>query len=56
MQTVSDPSSTIQERLKWDVTPELYDKIRRLWIAHSKAEDAPRLRRAHRHARSRLRL
>ena len=27
MQTVSDPSrTTIQERLKWDVTPELYDK------------------------------
>ena len=40
MQTVSNPSSTIQERLKLDVTPELYDKIRRLWIAHSKAEDA----------------
>lgn len=31
---------TIQERLGWAVTPELYDKIRRLWIAHSKAEDA----------------
>lgn len=34
------PDTTIQERLKWDVTPELYDRIRTLWIAHSKAEDA----------------
>ena len=41
MQTVSNPSkTTIQERLKLDVTPELYDRIRRLWIEHSKAEDA----------------
>lgn len=32
----SDP---IRERLKWPVTPELYDKIRRLWIRHSIAED-----------------
>jgi predicted ester cyclase len=31
---------TIQERLHWPVTPELYEEIRRLWIAHSKAEDA----------------
>ena len=30
---------TIRERLGWDVTPELYAKIRRLWIDHSKAED-----------------
>jgi predicted ester cyclase len=32
--------ATIQERLAWGVTPEQYDKIRGLWIAHSKAEDA----------------
>jgi len=32
-------ATTIRERLGWDVTPELYAKIRRLWIAHSKAED-----------------
>lgn len=31
--------STIRERLSWNVTQEQYDKIRRLWIAHSKAED-----------------
>ena len=33
-------STTILERLKWTITPELYDTIRRLWINHSKAEDA----------------
>lgn len=33
-------SSTIRERLAWNVTPELYNQIRDLWIAHSKAEDA----------------
>lgn len=32
-------SSTIRERLGWEVTPELYGRIRRLWIDHSKAED-----------------
>lgn len=32
-------SSTIKERLGWPITPELYDKIRRLWIEHSIAED-----------------
>ena len=32
--------ATIQERLALGVTPEQYDKIRRLWIAHSKSEDA----------------
>jgi len=31
--------TTIQERLGWAVSPELYDTIRRLWIKHSKAED-----------------
>lgn len=30
----------IREKLSLDVTPELYQTIRRLWIAHSKAEDA----------------
>src|SRR3954447_23653476 len=31
--------STVRERLDWSVTPELYGKIRRLWIKHSIAED-----------------
>jgi predicted ester cyclase len=34
-----NPADTIRDRLKWPVTPELYDKIRRLWIRHSIAED-----------------
>ena len=33
-------TTTIRERLGWDITPELYAKIRRLWIDHSKAEDS----------------
>jgi predicted ester cyclase len=33
------PASTIQERLGWEITPELYQTIRRLWIKHSIAED-----------------
>lgn len=33
------PAATIQERLALPITPELYDRIRSLWIAHSKAED-----------------
>ncbi len=32
-------ATTIRERLAWDLTPELYAQIRRLWIDHSKAED-----------------
>src|SRR5688500_10074243 len=32
-------ASTIQERLKWEITPALYRRIRRLWIRHSIAED-----------------
>jgi predicted ester cyclase len=32
-------SSTIKERLGWPVTPELHERIRRLWIEHSIAED-----------------
>ena len=31
--------STIHDRLALEVTPQLYDTIRRLWIKHSKAED-----------------
>ncbi len=31
--------TTIRERLGWEVTPELYGRIRKLWIDHSKAED-----------------
>jgi len=37
--SVAKVDSTIQERLGWRVTPELYEKIRRLWIKHSIAED-----------------
>src|SRR3712207_3124133 len=33
------PGTTIKERLSWDVTPELYQTIRRMWIKHSIAED-----------------
>lgn len=33
-------SHTIQERLNWEITPDLYQAIRALWIKHSKAEDA----------------
>jgi predicted ester cyclase len=33
------PTSTVRERLGWPVTPELYEKVRRLWIRHSMAED-----------------
>lgn len=32
-------TSTIQERLGWETTPELQRAIRRLWIKHSIAED-----------------
>src|SRR5262245_14039970 len=32
-------TSSIKERLAWEVTPELYERIRRLWIRHSLAED-----------------
>jgi predicted ester cyclase len=32
-------SDTIRDRLNRPITPELYDKIRRLWIKHSIAED-----------------
>src|SRR5947209_2264064 len=32
-------ASTPRERLGWAVTPQLYEKIRRLWIEHSVAED-----------------
>lgn len=31
--------STIKERLNREITPELYQQIRRLWIKHSIAED-----------------
>lgn len=36
---MTTPTSTIRERLSWDVTPESYQVIRRLWIKHSIAED-----------------
>ncbi len=33
------PQTTIQDRLKYEITPEVYEQIRRLWIKHSIAED-----------------
>ena len=33
------PTSDIRQRLALDVTPELYQTIKRLWIKHSIAED-----------------
>ena len=30
----------IRERMAWGTSPEQHEKIRRLWIEHSKAEDA----------------
>ena len=33
------PQPSIRERLAWEITPELYHTIRRLWIKHSIAED-----------------
>lgn len=38
MSEATGPS--MRERLGWEVTPELYARIRRLWIDHSKAEDS----------------
>ena len=34
-----NPGDSIRDRLKWPISTELYDKIRRLWIRHSIAED-----------------
>ncbi len=39
MSTAASAGATIQERLKWEITPEQYQQIRRLWIKHSIAED-----------------
>ncbi|MEP7294009.1 MAG: nuclear transport factor 2 family protein, partial [Chloroflexota bacterium] len=36
----SSDESTIRERLTLEITPDIYRQIRRLWIAHSKAEDS----------------
>lgn len=33
------PPSTIRERLGWSITTEQYERIRRLWVRHSIAED-----------------
>lgn len=35
----ASPASDIRQRLALDVTPELYQTIKRLWIKHSIAED-----------------
>lgn len=37
MSSVAD--APIRERLAWEITPELYATIRRLWVKHSVAED-----------------
>src|SRR6058998_789848 len=37
---VPQPAAGIRERRGWTITPEAYEAIRRLWINHSKAEDA----------------
>jgi predicted ester cyclase len=37
--TGNSASPAVQEQLKWEVTPELYRRIRRLWLRHSIAED-----------------
>jgi ketosteroid isomerase-like protein len=31
--------ASIRARLGWKITPDLHQRIRRLWIDHSKAED-----------------
>jgi predicted ester cyclase len=36
---MSLPANTAREQLGREITPELYKKIRRLWIEHSMAED-----------------
>ncbi|MBI4429020.1 MAG: ester cyclase [Ignavibacteriales bacterium] len=36
---MSNKEISIRERLTANITPELYDKIRHLWIKHSQAED-----------------
>ena len=33
-------ASSIRERLNWEIDPQEYQAIRRLWINHSRAEDA----------------
>ncbi len=34
------PQAPIRERLSWDISADDYQAIRRLWINHSRAEDA----------------
>ena len=36
---MSEPSNEAREQLAREVTPELYQRVRRLWIRHSIAED-----------------
>lgn len=36
---MNPPTYPIRERLNWPCVPELHEKIRRLWIRHSIAED-----------------
>jgi predicted ester cyclase len=33
------PTAPIRERLNWELSPDGYQAIRRLWINHSRAED-----------------
>jgi hypothetical protein len=39
-ETTAPVHNNIRAQLRRDVTPELYKKIRRLWIEHSIAEDS----------------
>jgi len=36
---VTARSTPIRERLNWEISPDEYQAIRRLWIDHSRAED-----------------
>ena len=40
MGAVVSAEAPIRERLNWEPDPDAYQAIRRLWINHSKAEDA----------------
>jgi predicted ester cyclase len=40
LQSPAVTQAPIRERLTWEPDPETYQRIRRLWIAHSRAEEA----------------
>ncbi len=37
--THSSTTEDARQRLRWPITPDLYDQIRQLWLKHSIAED-----------------